>query len=402
MRMKKSVLVLMALAIAAMPLQAQKTKKQAAAEPEGFKFTTVVSLPATSVKNQAATGTCWCFATTSFMESELLRMGKGEYDLSEMFVVRKTYENRILDNYLRQGKGNLGPGSLSPSWTRVFNEDGLMPDEAYTGISYASPGHNHSELQSYIEAVTAVPVKMKRISKESGEVTGAILDIYLGEVPETFTYKGQSYTPKSFAASLGLNMNDYVHITSFSHFPFYTEGLIEVPDNWEMNRFHNVPLDELITIMDYALNNGFTVNWDGDVSERGFSHANGVAINPDITKMDLSAMTDRARFEGMQSDRTPIPGMFDKPGPEINVTQEIRQKGYEAFVTSDDHLMHLTGIVKDQNGNKYYITKNSWGTDRNPHGGYLNMSESYVRAKTIFIMVHKDAIPADIKTKLGL
>jgi len=243
---------------------------------------------------------------------------------------------------------------------------------------------------------------MKRISKESGEVTGAILDIYLGEVPETFTYKGQSYTPKTFAASLGLNMNDYVHITSFSHFPFYTEGLIEVPDNWEMNRFHNVPLDELISIMDYALNNGFTVNWDGDVSERGFSHANGVAINPDITKMDLSAMTDRARFEGMQSDRAPIPGMFDKPGPEINVTQEIRQKGYEAFVTSDDHLMHLTGIVKDQNGNKYYITKNSWGTDRNPHGGYLNMSESYVRAKTIFIMVHKDAIPADIKTKLGL
>jgi bleomycin hydrolase len=336
------------------------------------------------------------------MESELLRMGKGEYDLSEMFVVRKTYENRILDNYLRQGKGNLGPGSLSPSWTRVFNEDGLMPDEAYTGISYASPVHNHSELQSYIEAVTAVPVKMKRISKESDEVTGAILDIYLGEVPETFTYKGQSYTPKSFAASLGLNMNDYVHITSFTHFPFYTEGLIEVPDNWEMNRFHNVPLDEMIRIMDYALNNGYTVNWDGDVSERGFSHANGVAINPDITKMDLTAMTDRARFEGMSSDRTPIPGMFDKPGPEINVTQEIRQKGYEAFVTSDDHLMHLTGIVKDQNGNKYYITKNSWGTDRNPHGGYLNMSESYVRAKTIFIMVHKDAVPADLKAKLGI
>jgi bleomycin hydrolase len=400
--MKKSVLVLMALAIAAMPLQAQKTKKQAAAEPEGFKFTTVVSLPATPVKNQSATGTCWCFATTSFMESELLRMGKGEYDLSEMFIVRKTYENRILDNYLRQGKGNLGPGSLSPSWIRVFNEDGLVPDAAYTGISYNSPVHNHSELQLYIDAVTAVPVKMKRISKESDEVTGAILDIYLGEVPETFTYNGQSYTPKSFAASLGLNMNDYVHITSFSHFPFYTEGLIEVPDNWEMNRFHNVPLDELISIMDYALNNGYTVNWDGDVSERGFSHANGVAINPDLTKMDLSAMTDRARFEGMPSDRTPIPGMFDKPGPEINVTQEIRQKGYETFVTSDDHLMHLTGIVKDQNGNKYYITKNSWGTDRNPHGGYLNMSESYVRAKTIFIMVHKDAIPEDIKTKLGI
>ncbi|MCB0799173.1 MAG: aminopeptidase [Bacteroidales bacterium] len=400
--MKRSLSLLFALAVAAMPLQAQKAKKQAAAEPEGFKFTTVVSNPASPVKNQSATGTCWCFATTSFMESELLRMGKGEYDLSEMFIVRKTYENRILDNYLRLGKGNLGEGSLSPSWLRVFREDGIVPQEAYTGISYDSPVHNHRELQSYIDAVTAVPVKMKRLSKESNEVTGAILDIYLGEVPETFNYKGQSYTPKSFAASLGLNMDDYVHITSFSHFPFYTEGLLEVPDNWEMNRFHNVPVDELIQIMDFALTNGYTVNWDGDVSERGFSHASGVAINPDMSKMEIPANTDRARFEGMPSDRTPIPGMFDRPQPEIEVTQEIRQKGYETFVTSDDHLMHVTGIVKDQNGNKYYITKNSWGTDRNPHGGYLNMSESYVRAKTIFIMVHKDAVPADIKAKLKI
>jgi len=357
--MKRSLSLLFALAVAAMPLQAQKAKKQAAAEPEGFKFTTVVSNPASPVKNQSATGTCWCFATTSFMESELLRMGKGEYDLSEMFIVRKTYENRILDNYLRLGKGNLGEGSLSPSWLRVFREDGIVPQEAYTGISYDSPVHNHRELQSYIDAVTAVPVKMKRLSKESNEVTGAILDIYLGEVPETFNYKGQSYTPKSFAASLGLNMDDYVHITSFSHFPFYTEGLLEVPDNWEMNRFHNVPVDELIQIMDFALTNGYTVNWDGDVSERGFSHASGVAINPDMSKMEIPANTDRARFEGMPSDRTPIPGMFDRPQPEIEVTQEIRQKGYETFVTSDDHLMHVTGIVKDQNGNKYYITKNS-------------------------------------------
>jgi len=400
--MKKTVLFLVAIVIAAMPLQAQKAKKQAAAEPEGYKFTSVVTLPATPVKNQSATGTCWCFATTSFMESELLRMGKGEYDLSEMFVVRKTYENRILDNYLRQGKGNLGEGSLSPSWLRVFSEDGLMPQEAYTGISYDSPIHNHRELQAYIDAVTAVPIKMKRLSKESDEVTGAILDIYMGEVPATFTYKGQSYTPKTFAASLGLNMNDYIHITSFTHFPFYTQGLLEVPDNWEMNRFYNVPLDEMIRIMDNALNSGYTVNWDGDVSERGFSHANGVAINPDLAKMDLSAMTDRARFEAMQSSGGQIPGLFEKPVPEIDVTQEVRQKGYETFVTSDDHLMHLTGIVKDQNGTKYYITKNSWGTDRNPHGGYLNMSESYVRAKTIFIMVHKDAIPADIKSKLGI
>lgn len=399
--MKKTIYAFVALVIALTPMQAQKSNKQAEVKPEGYKFTTVVSLPATPVKNQSATGTCWCFATTSFMESELLRLGKGEYDLSEMFVVRKTYENRIYDNYLRQGKGNLGEGSLSPSWIRVFNEDGLMPQEAYSGISYDSKTHNHRELQSYVDALTTVPVKMKRISQESDEVTDAVLDIYLGEIPESFTYKGQTYTPMSFATSLGLNMDDYVHITSFSHFPFYSEGVLEVPDNWEMNRFYNVPLDELIQIMDNSLNAGYTVNWDGDVSERGFSHANGVAINPDMTKIDISSMTDRARFENMSSDRSA--GLsFDKPYPEIDVTQDIRQKGYEAFVTTDDHLMHVTGIVKDQNGTKYYITKNSWGTDRNPHGGYLNMSESFVRAKTIYIMVHRDAIPGEIKTKLGI
>ncbi len=399
--MKRTIYALVALMIVLAPMQAQKSKKQEEAKPEGYKFTTVVSLPATPVKNQSATGTCWCFATTSFMESELLRMGKGEYDLSEMFIVRETYKNRIKDNYLRQGKGNLGEGSLSPSWLRVFSEDGIVPQEAYPGINYDSPVHNHRELQAYIDAVSTVPVKMKRFSKESGEVVDAILDIYLGVEPVSFTYRGQTYTPKSFAASLGLNMNDYINITSFTHFPFYTQGLLEVPDNWEMNRFYNVPLDELIQIMDNALNNGYTIDWDGDVSEKGFSHANGVAVNPDMTKIDIPGSTDRARFENMGSDRGA--GLtFDRPYPEIDVTQELRQKGYETFVTTDDHLMHVTGIAKDQNGTKYYITKNSWGTDRSPYGGYLNMSESFVRAKTIYIMVHKDAIPAAIKAKLGI
>jgi len=336
------------------------------------------------------------------MESELLRLGKGEYDLAEMFVVRNTYENRIFDNYLRRGKGNLGEGSLSPSWLRVFREDGMMPQEAYPGINYDSPVHNHRELQAYVDAVAAVPVSLKKMSNESDEVTEAILDIYLGEVPETFTYKGETYTPKSFAASLGLNMDDYIHITSFTHFPFYSEGLLEVPDNWEINRYYNVPLDELIEVMNNALNTGYTVDWDGDVSESGFSHANGVAVNPDMSKIDATAATDRSRFEGMQAGRTPVPGISDKPGPEINVTQEIRQIGYETFVTTDDHLMHITGMVKDQNSTIYYITKNSWGTDRSPYGGYLNMSESFVRAKTLYIMVHKDAIPAGIRAKLGI
>jgi hypothetical protein len=400
--MKNLLFGIVALTILITPLSAQKKNKETVVTPEGYKFTTVVSLPATPVKNQAATGTCWCFATTSFMESELLRLGKGEYDLAEMFVVRNTYKNRIRDNYLREGRGNLGEGSLSPSWVRVFNESGIVPQEAYPGISYNSPVHNHRELQAYIEAVTAVPVKNRQMSTESQEVTDAILDIYLGEAPETFTYKGQTYTPKTFAASLGLNMNDYVNITSFSHFPFYTQGVLEVRDNWEMNRFYNVPLDELVMIMDNALSKGFSVDWDGDVSEKGFSHSKGVAINPDVTNIDNFSVTDRARFEKMPvPERMTEVYKFEKPYPEIAVTQEIRQKGYETFVTTDDHLMHLTGIVKDQNGTKYYITKNSWGTERNPFGGYLNMSESFVRAKTIYIMVHKDAVPEDLRQKLG-
>ena len=392
----------LALMLIASPANSQKARKEAVIVPEGYKFTTLISLPATSVKNQSATGTCWCFATTSFMESELLRLGKGDYDLSEMFVVRNTYKNRIKDNYLRQGKGNLGPGSLSPSWLRIFNEDGIVPDEAYNGLSYGLPFHNHSELQAFIEAVSAVPVKEKRTSKEADEVVDAILDIYLGEVPATFSYKGQEYTPKSFAASLGLDMNNYVCITSFTHFPFYTQGLLEVPDNWEMNRFYNVPLDEFIKIMDYSLNNGYTIAWDGDVSEKGFSHSKGVAIIPDVVNIDNYSATDRARLEKMpEAERLSEVYKFEKPYPELNVTQEIRQKGYETFMTTDDHLMHLTGIVKDQNGTRYYITKNSWGTDRNPFGGYLNMSESFVRAKTIYFMVHKDAVPPEIRAKLG-
>lgn len=400
--MKNTLFAILALILIITPLSAQKKNKETAVTPEGYKFTTVVSLPATPVKNQSATGTCWCFATTSFMESELLRLGKGENDLSEMFVVRNTYKNRIRDNYLREGRGNLGEGSLSPSWVRVYNESGIVPQEVYSGISYSSPVHNHRELQAYIEAMTAVPVKNRQMSTESQEVTDAVLDIYLGEVPETFTYKGQTYTPKSFAASLGLDMNNYVNITSFSHFPFYTQGLLEVRDNWEMNRFYNVPLDEFIEVIDSSLMNGYTVDWDGDVSEKGFSHAKGVAINPDMARIDNTSGTDRARFErGSDQGAMAEVYKFEKPWPEIDVTQEIRQKGYETFITTDDHLMHLTGIVKDQNGTKYYITKNSWGTERNPFGGYLNMSESFVRAKTIYIMVHKDAVPADLRQKLG-
>lgn len=370
---------------------------------QGYQFTEVVTVPATPVKNQAATGTCWCFATTSFMESELLRMGKGEYDLSEMFIVRQKYMNQLQDNYLRRGEGNIGQGSLAHTFKNAYRQVGIVPEEVYKGINYNSERHNHSEMAQYMKAIADVAVKNKKRSPEYDKLIQNLFDTYLGQLPATFTYKGKEYTPKTFAESLGLNMDDYIELTSFTHHPYYVKFDVEVPDNWEHQLMYNLPLDEMIETVDYALNNGFTVCWDGDVSEKGFSFKNGVAINPEVKKVEDLSNTDRARFEKMdEKERLEEVYKFEQPYPEVKVTPEVRQEGFEAFVTTDDHLMHLTGIAKDQNGTKYYITKNSWGTDRNKFGGYLNMSESFVRAKTIYVMVHKDAIPKAIKTKLGL
>lgn len=369
---------------------------------QGYQFTEVVTVPATPVKNQAATGTCWCFATTSFMESELLRMGKGTYDLSEMFIVRQKYINQLQDNYLRRGEGNIGQGSLSHTFMNAYRQVGIVPEEVYTGINYGSERHNHSEMIRYMHAIADVAVKTKTRSPEYYKLVDNLLDTYLGKLPEKFTYKGKEYTPKSFAESLGLNMDDYIELTSFTHHPYYVKFDVEVPDNWEHSLMYNLPLDEMIETVDYALNNGYSVCWDGDVSEKGFSFTNGVAINPEVKKVEDLSNTDRARFEKLgEKERFEEVFKFDRPYPEVNVTPEIRQAGFESFVTTDDHLMHVTGITKDQNGTKYYITKNSWGTDRNKFGGYLNMSESFVRAKTIYVMVHKDAIPKAIKAKLN-
>ncbi|RHJ82738.1 aminopeptidase C [Parabacteroides sp. AM08-6] len=370
---------------------------------QGYQFTEVVKLPATPVKNQAATGTCWCFATTSFMESELLRMGKGTYDLSEMFIVRQKYMNQLQDNYLRGGNGNIGQGSLSHTFMNAYKQVGIVPEEVYTGINYNSDKHNHSEMVRFMSAIADVAVKSKQRSPQYYELINNLFDTYLGKVPEKFTYNGKEYTPKSFAAFLGLDMDNYIELTSFTHHPYYQKFDVEVPDNWEHSFMYNLPLDEMMETVDYALNNGFTVCWDGDVSEKGFSFQNGVAINPEVKKVEDLSDTDRARFEKLdEKGRLEEVFKFERPYPEINVTPEVRQQGYEAFVTTDDHLMHLTGITKDQNGTKYYITKNSWGTERHKFGGYLNMSESFVRAKTIYVMVHKDAIPKALKAKLGI
>ena len=368
-----------------------------------YDFTVTDSVAVTPVKNQASSGTCWCSATTSFVESELLRKGKGEHDLSEMFIVRQKLLNQLNDNYLRRGRGNIGQGSLSHTFLNAYNQVGIVPEEVYSGINYASPRHNHGEMMAMLEAVAGVAVKAKKRSPQYDKIVNNVLDTYLGPVPETFTYRGKTYTPKSFAASLGIDPSDYVELTSFTHHPYYEAFELEVPDNWEHARQYNLPLDELMEVIDGALRGGYSVCWDGDVSERGFQFRHGAAINPDVKDLSRYSASDSAAFAPLtETQRLDSVFAFRRPYPEIVVTPEVRQEGFETFVTTDDHLMHLTGLAKDQNGTKYYVTKNSWGTDRNDFGGYLNMSESFVRAKTIYVMMHKDALPSALRKRLGI
>ncbi|WP_290374277.1 aminopeptidase C [Paramuribaculum intestinale] len=368
-----------------------------------YDFTVTDSVAVTPVKNQASSGTCWCFATASFLESELLRKGKGEHDLSEMFIVRQKLINQLNDNYLRRGRGNIGQGSLSHTFLNAYNQVGIVPEEVYSGINYDSPRHNHGEMMAMLEAVAGVALKAKKRSPQYDAMVKSVLDTYLGPLPETFTYRGKTYTPKSFAESLGINTSDYVELTSFTHHPYYESFELEVPDNWEHARQYNLPLDELMDVIDGALRSGYSVCWDGDVSERGFRFANGVAINPDVRDLSRYSAADSAVFAPLtEAQRLDSVMTFSRPYPEIVVTPEVRQEGFESFVTTDDHLMHLTGLAKDQNGTKYYVTKNSWGTDRNGFGGYLNMSESFVRAKTIYVMLHKDALPVALRKRLGI
>ena len=350
-----------------------------------YKMTPVNDIKVTSVKNQASTGTCWCFATVSFLEAELLRQGKGEYDLSEMFVVRGNYKDRLFDNYLRRGNGNLGQGSIAHMATNAIAKYGIVPESVYDGIEYNSDRHNHGELNAYLNGIAEVSLKLRKQSPEYNKLMDSLFDIYLGKVPETFNYGGKTYTPSSFAASLGLDdLDDYVEITSYSHHPFYTQISLEIPDNWDHGLQYNVPLDDFMDIIDNALKNGYTVAWDGDVSTKEFNHNKGIAICPEPKDLEEAVKLEK-RF------------------PERVVTQDVRQTAFETFDTTDDHLMHLTGLFKDQDGNYFYKTKNSWGPDRNPEmGGYLYMSRSYIAWRGISFMVHKDAIPAAIRQKMGL
>ncbi|MCB9187374.1 MAG: aminopeptidase [Flavobacteriales bacterium] len=367
-----------------------------------YVFDLIKRYDATPIENQNNTGTCWSFSTLSYFESELMRMGKGDQRLSEMYIVRKAYEGKA-ENYVRMhGYHNFGPGGAFHDIPWVIRHYGIVPLDAYKGLAYGSEEHNHEELDGILTATVKVIKEnpQKKLTPSWKKAVSGVLDAYLGEDPKEFTYNGKKYTPRSYADELGLNMDDYVAITSYTHHPFYSKFVLEIPDNWAFGMCYNVPLDELMEVMEYAVMNGYTFAWGADVSEDGFAFREGLAILPKDESTIKKKGKDSKYYNDGGAEKSS--NAFEEPVEQRWVTQEERQEAFDNFETTDDHGMHVTGLVKDQNDNKYFIVKNSWGLKYNDCDGYFYASEAYARYKTMNIFLHKDAVPKDIKKKLGI
>ncbi len=357
---------------------------------ETFKFTDVINLENTSIKNQGSSGTCWSYSGNSFLESEMIRMGKKPVELSQIFSARNAYIEKGR-NYVRMhGAVTLGDGGVFHDVINMYKKYGAVPQSVYTGLNYGTDKNKFAEMAAIIESVLAATVK-----NPNGELTPnwekaytAVIDSYLGEVPKSFDYNGKKYTPETFAKEVvGLDAKDYLEISSFQEHPYYSKFTLLIPDNWAYDQVYNVKINELTEIIDNGLKNGYTVGWAGDVSEKSFSWKNGVAYIPEKKVNDMS---DAEKAE-----------LFNGPKKEMEITEEMRQKAFDNYTTTDDHGMHIVGLSKDQNGKEYYIVKNSWGTG-NDYKGYLYMTKEFVKYKTTALMVHKGAIPVVIAKKLGV
>ena len=383
---------------------ASAAEKEEAQQDTAFVFTDVKVNPTTSVKDQHMSGTCWSFSGLSFLEDELLKNGKGEYDLSEMFVVRQCYIDKAINFVRYYGKTNFGEGGGLLDIPYVYNKYGMVPESAYNGLQYGEEKHNHGELAAVLTAYLNEIVKNPNEKLSTAWLNGyiGILDAYLGKAPETFEYNGKTYTPKSFAQELGLDMNDYLPVTSFSHHDFYKPFVLEVPDNWEHGLYYNVPMEEMQQIVDNAIEKGYTVLWAADVSEKGFKWYDGVALMPKVDRNKAKEGTELSRWVKLK-DSEKEDEMYDFKGPveEIEVTQESRQQGFDNYETTDDHGMVIVGTAVDQKGNKYYKVKNSWDSEQ-VYDGYFYISMPYFLAKTMSIMVNKDAVPSEILGKLNM
>ncbi len=373
-----------------------------------YEFTLVKDLEATPVENQNRTGTCWSFSALSYMESEIIRLGHKPVNLSEMYVVRNAYIGKAT-NYLRMsGHSNFDSGGAFHDIPWVIKRYGIVPESVYMGLNYGYDIHNHSEMNAALKGMVDGFNKKKqdkKLTKNWKKAFTGVVDAYLGDLPDTiedftFTEDGKTYNPISYAASLGLNMDDYISITSYTHHPFYSKFALEVPDNWGMQASYNVPLDEFMNLMENAIMNGYTFAWGADVSEKGFSARDALAIVP----MDMETIQEKGKDEAFfnTAGAEKISNAFVQPVTERIVTQTERQDAFDEQTTTDDHGMHAVGIVKDQKGTKYFIIKNSWGTKYNQRDGYFYASFPYVRYKTMNIMIHKDALSKSLKKKLGI
>lgn len=391
----KSIISAAACALIAISASAQQSPKA----PE-YEFTVVKENPVTSIKNQYRSGTCWCYSALSFIESEILRQKGIETDLSEMFVVGKSYRDRAVKYVRLDGHLNFAAGSSFGDVLHVINDYGIIPQEAYSGFNYGTEMPEQNELDAalagYVRAIAQNPNRKLTTAWLNG--FDGILDAYLGEVPETFTVNGTEYTPESYRDALGFNYDDYVNLSSFTHHPFYEQFIIEVPDNWRWDTAYNLPIDEMMEVMYNAIDKGFTIAWGSDVSEKGFTR-DGLAVMP-VEETKAAAGSDQERWVGKAAEQPAEEVKAELP-KEMEITQEMRQEGYDRKTTTDDHGMHIYGVAKDQNGTKYFMVKNSWG-ETGKYKGTWYASDSFVKYKTLNIVVHKDALPKHIAKKLGI
>ena len=394
----------------AMPCFVNAQEAEQAPKEEGWIFSEEVKIPITSIKDQNAAGTCWCYSSLAFVEAELLRMNNKEYDFSEMFLVWNTYMDRAQATVRTHGDISFSQGGSFYDVLYGIKHYGLVPDsELPAGVTHGETLSDFSEFSRVCDPFVEGIVKGRKLQTDAEgnplwkKALAGILDAYIGERPETFVYEGVEYTPMSFAESTGFNPDDYVNLASFSHHPFYEKFVIEVQDNWRWGTAYNLPIDEFMEVMNYAIDNGYTIAWGSDVSEKGWLRGDnaGIAVLPDLdAKSNNDAGTDMARWIGLSASDRAKEG-YSKPTPQRWVSQEDRQIAYDNYETGDDHGMLIYGKAKDQIGNNYFIVKNSWG-DYGKFEGSLYASEAFVRYKTMNIIVHKDALPKNIKKALGI